>query len=130
MIKIFIAVLSFFLFTLGLPAEVQAQSTGAQLACEGAGGSFVTDSEGNTNCVTPGDDASVDTLIGAVVNTLLFLIGALSVIMLIIGGFRYVVSAGDSSAIEGAKKTIIYALVGLVIALGALAIVNFVLDRL
>ena len=63
-----------------------------------------------------------------ITNVLLFLVGAISVIMLIIGGFRYVVSGGDSSAIQGAKNTILYAIVGIIISLLAYAAVAFVID--
>ena len=61
-------------------------------------------------------------------NVMLFLIGAISVIMLIIGGIRYVVSGGDSTAVQGAKNTILYAIVGIVVALLAYAVVNFVIS--
>lgn len=61
-----------------------------------------------------------------ITNVLLFIIGAVSVIMLIIGGIRYTVSGGDSSAVTSAKNTILYAIVGIVVALLAYAIVNFV----
>jgi hypothetical protein len=47
--------------------------------------------------------------------------------MLIIGGIRYVVSGGDSSAVTSAKNTILYAVVGIVVALLAYALVNFVI---
>lgn len=62
-----------------------------------------------------------------ITNVLLFIIGAVSVIMLIIGGIRYVVSGGDSSAVTGAKNTILYAVVGIVVAILAYALVNFVI---
>jgi len=62
-----------------------------------------------------------------ITNVLLFIIGAISVIMLIIGGIRYTVSGGDSGAITTAKNTILYAIVGIVVALLAFAVVNFVL---
>ncbi len=62
-----------------------------------------------------------------ITNVLLFVIGAVSVIMLVIGGIRYTVSAGDSSAVTGAKNTILYAIVGIVVALLAYAVVNFVI---
>jgi multisubunit Na+/H+ antiporter MnhB subunit len=65
-----------------------------------------------------------------VVNVLLFVIGAISVIMLIIGGIRYTVSAGDSTNVTAAKNTIMYALIGLVVAFLAFAIVNWVLGAL
>lgn len=71
-----------------------------------------------------GGDSSIFT---TVVNILLFIIGAISVIMLIIGGIRYTLSAGDSGNVTAAKNTILYAIVGLVIAFLAFAIVNWVL---
>ncbi|MNY81379.1 hypothetical protein D3C86_2229240 [compost metagenome] len=61
---------------------------------------------------------------------MLFIIGALSVIMLIIGGIRYTVSGGNASAITAAKNTIMYAIVGIIVAVLAYAIVNFVLTTL
>ena len=62
-----------------------------------------------------------------ITNVLLFLIGAVSVIMLIVGGIRYVVSGGDSTAVQNAKNTILYAIVGVVVAILAYAVVNFVI---
>lgn len=70
-----------------------------------------------------GDNAIFKTI----TNVLLFLIGAVSVIMLIIGGIRYTISQGDSSAVTSAKNTILYAIIGIIVALLAYAIVNFVL---
>ena len=62
-----------------------------------------------------------------ITNVLLFIIGAVAVIMLIIGGIRYTVSGGDSGAVTSAKNTILYAVVGIIVAILAYAIVNFVL---
>jgi len=64
------------------------------------------------------------------INTALFVIGALAVIMLIYGGIRYTISAGDSKQVEAAKNTILYAIIGIIVALLAGAIVNFVLTNL
>lgn len=61
---------------------------------------------------------------------LLFIIGAVSVIMLIIGGIRYTISQGDSSAVTSAKNTILYSIVGLVVAILAYAAVDFVVKSL
>jgi hypothetical protein len=47
--------------------------------------------------------------------------------MLIVGGIRYVVSGGDSTAVQNAKNTILYAIVGVVVAILAFAVVNFVI---
>ncbi len=54
----------------------------------------------------------------------------IAVIMIIIGGIRYIISNGDQNAVTGAKNTILYAIVGLVIAIFGWAIVNFVLDEI
>lgn len=66
-------------------------------------------------------------ILTTVTNVLLFVVGAISVIMVIIGGFRYVVSGGNSANITTAKNTILYAVVGLIIAIMAYALVNFVI---
>lgn len=65
-----------------------------------------------------------------IANILIFLIGAVSVIVLIYGGFQYVTSTGDAKRVEGAKNTILYAIIGIVVALLAFAIVNFVVSSL
>lgn len=69
-------------------------------------------------------------ILTTLVNILLFAIGALSVIMIIIGGLRYTVSAGNSSAVTAAKNTILYAIIGLVIAFLAYALINLVMSTL
>ena len=63
-----------------------------------------------------------------VTNVLLFIIGAVSVIMLILGGIRYTTSQGDKTAVEGAKNTILYSIIGIVVAILAYAAVNFVIS--
>ncbi len=65
-----------------------------------------------------------------VTNVILYIVGIIAVIMLIIGGIRYVVSGGDSKKVTDAKNTILYAIIGLVIAFLAFAIVNFVISAL
>ena len=69
-------------------------------------------------------------VITTVTNVLLFIAGALSVIMLIVGGLRYTISGGNSTAVTAAKNTVLYAIVGLVIAFLAYAAINFVLTSL
>ena len=65
-----------------------------------------------------------------IVNVLLFIIGAVSVVMLIYGGIRYTTSGGNANSVTAAKNTIMYAIIGLIIAIFAFAIVNFVVDQL
>ena len=69
-------------------------------------------------------------LIKTVVNVLLWAVGILSVIMIIFSGFRYITSAGDTSKTKSAQSTLIYSVVGLIVAIMAWAIVNMVINRL
>jgi hypothetical protein len=69
-------------------------------------------------------------VVKTVTNILLFFAGALSVIMLIVGGLRYTISGGNSTAVTAAKNTVLYAIVGLVVAFLAYAAINFVLTSL
>lgn len=65
-----------------------------------------------------------------ITNTILYIVGIIAVIMLIIGGIRYVISGGDSKKVTDAKNTILYAIIGLIISFLAFAIVNFVISAL
>lgn len=68
-----------------------------------------------------------DSIWNRILNTLTFIIGAVAVLMIVIGGLRYTLSGGDEKAVAAAKNTIIYAIVGLILAVMSNAIVNFVL---
>ena len=65
-----------------------------------------------------------------VTNTILYIVGIIAVIMLIIGGIKYVISGGDAKKVTDAKNTVLYAIIGLIIAFLAFAIVNFVISAL
>lgn len=69
-------------------------------------------------------------VLGTIANTLIFLVGAIAVIMIIVGGLRYVLSGGDSKATTDAKNTILYSVVGVVVAVVAFAIVHFVVTNI
>lgn len=73
--------------------------------------------------------ASLTDLVAKIVNILSVLIGAIAVIMLIFGGFRYVTSAGNDVGVQAAKNTILYAIIGLIIVALAQVIVKFVLTN-
>lgn len=68
-------------------------------------------------------------LFESVANTLIFLIGGISVIYIILGGLRYVTSAGDPASIKSAKDTVLYAIIGVVVAILARLIVGFVINK-
>lgn len=77
-----------------------------------------------------GDCTGGGGIFGVISNILIFLVGALAVIMLIYGGLRYVTSTGDAARVKAAKDTILYGIIGLVVAILAFAIVNFVTTQL
>lgn len=70
----------------------------------------------------------LDGVFGRITNTVLYAVGIISVIMLIWGGLKYVISGGDSKKVTDAKNTIIYAIIGLIIAILSFAIINFVIS--
>jgi len=79
------------------------------------------------SCFESGD-SSFGFIVRKIINVFSIVVGAVSVIMIIIGGFRYIISGGDSSGVSTAKNTILYAIVGLVIVVFAQVIIRFVLS--
>lgn len=68
---------------------------------------------------------TADSVIQGIINFLLMLAAIISVIVIIVGGFRYSTSGGDANQVTAAKNTILYAVIGLVVSLFAWSIVNF-----
>lgn len=95
---------------------------------DGATSAQGKDQTGSASCLFGNEgNCSGDGIFKTITNVMLFVIGAVSVIMLIIGGIRYTVSNGDSTAVQNAKNTIMYAIVGVIVAILAYAVVNFVI---
>lgn len=65
-----------------------------------------------------------------IINFISFVVGIIAVVMIIIGGLRYIVSGGDSSGVSNAKNSILFAIVGLVVVLFAQVIVRVVVNSL
>lgn len=84
---------------------------------------------GGCNSDTSQGTGRVNSLIEDVVNIFSLVVGVISVIMIIVGGFRYITSGGESNSVGSAKNTILYAIIGLVIVALAQFIVQFVLGR-
>lgn len=102
-----------------IPAPLQALNP-LEETCNSSGS--------GSNPICQNQDQSAESLIGTIINVLLFIVGAIAVIMLIWGGIRYATSAGNAASVTSAKNTIVYAVVGLVIASLAYAIVNWVFN--
>lgn len=69
-----------------------------------------------------------DGILTRVARILLTVVAIIAVIMIIISGLRYVMVSGDPSNVTAAKNTLIYAVVGLVLALAAHALIVFVVN--
>ena len=76
------------------------------------------------------DSAELNVVVNTIINTIIFVIGMISVVMIILGGISYATSQGDPGKVKKGKDTILYGIIGLVISLLAFAIVNFVLNSL
>ena len=74
----------------------------------------------------PKADSSILT---GIVNFALYVAGILAVVMIIVGGVQMTTSAGNPNAVAKAKRTITYSIVGLIVAVLAYAIVNFVVAK-
>lgn len=96
-----------------------AVCSGTNIAANGAA---------STSCSPGSTGNSLAALATKVVNLLSIIVGVVAVIMIIVGGFRYITSGGESGNVSGAKNTLIYAIVGLVIVALAQFIVHFVLS--
>lgn len=115
---------------LGAPALVSAQSSNANIQSNLCAGTSL-DVNATGDCATSGTDANtkVNDIIKTVINIFSLVVGVISVIMIIFGGLKYITSGGESNNVSGAKNTIIYAIIGLVIVALAQFIVQFVLGK-
>ncbi|MDB5186480.1 MAG: rane protein [Candidatus Saccharibacteria bacterium] len=128
-IKKFLAAVSVF-GLLAVPAFVPAVASAQNIEgnlCSGANLSF---NESAGDCSAGGEATSrVNGIVTTIINIFSVVVGIIAVIMIIIGGLKYITSGGDSGNVTGAKNTILYAIIGLVIVALAQIIVRFVLAK-
>lgn len=103
--------------TLGLVYTQNAFAAGNGLSNVQSGVTKTSDAAGGL---------TMQQVITTVIGTMLFIVGLLAVVMLIYGGIRYVTSHGDKAQVTAAKETIMYAVVGLVVAIAAFAVVQWI----
>ena len=111
----------------------------AAAAVPDSGGASTTSTFTNSACAGAqqvdasacGDTAAtaLQSLLRLVVNILTIVVGFTAVVMIIVGGFKYITATGDSGKLSSAKSTIIYAIIGLVIVAMAQVIVHFTLAK-
>ena len=75
-----------------------------------------------------GSNQNLPDIITTIINVMLFIAGALAVIMIIYGGIRYITAHGDEKQVKVAKDTIVYSVTGLIIAILAYALVTFIFN--
>jgi predicted nucleic acid-binding Zn ribbon protein len=121
--KLLVSTVLAFNFSLPIIAAAPvAAATTQQIVCDQA------DAIDSSAC-NQSSDTILSGFAGRVVRTLILIIGAVSVLVIVIAGMMYVFSGGDPNNTKRAKDAIIYAVIGLVIALLAQAIVSFVINR-
>ena len=94
-----------------------------------AGSNINIDGNGASCDNATGETTKINNLIRDIVNILSVIVGIVAVIMIIVSGLKYITSGGDSNKVSSAKSTIIYAIIGLIIAALAQIIVRFVLSK-
>lgn len=107
-----------------LPAQAALFEGAVDEACKGT----QLDSTASADCdATAG--SRVQTVLKLALNVFSFVVGFIAIIMIIIGGLKYITSGGDPNSVNGAKNTILYAAIGLVIVALAQFIVRFVIEK-
>lgn len=113
-----------------VPASASAATTPSiyDNLCQGTNLDVTQTTTGGCNNSTATND-NFQALLTKVINIFTVVVGVIAVVMIIVGGLRYITSGGDTGRVGAAKTTIIYALVGLVVVALAQLIVHFVLTQ-
>lgn len=112
---------------MSFPQQAHALDTPREELCQGVG---VVTNGGGAGCQLPTGSVNIPEIITFVINLLSVIIGIVAVVMLMYGGFKFITSRGDPNNTASAKNTIVYALIGLAIAVSSQIIVKYVLARL
>lgn len=115
-----------------LPGVALAENVGTSPDINGglcAGATLDATAINATDCNVDKEGAAqnVQSIVTTVINVFSWVVGVVSVIAIILGGFKYITSGGDANGVSSAKNTILYAIVGLVIVALAQVIVRFVI---
>jgi hypothetical protein len=132
-INLLIAGLSLALFSVlifAVPAHAQtAQDQINNGLCAGSNLQFTTN-PGQCSVAATDATSRINDIVHTIINLLSALVGIVAVIMIIVGGLRYITSGGNDASVTSAKNTILYAIIGLVIVALAQVLVRFTLSKL
>lgn len=101
-----------------------SQTSAQEEACKGIGGTY-----SNNTCTVGNSNVEPTSIVKTVIEIFSWVVGAVAVVMVIFGGFRYVTSGGDNAKVTSAKNTILYALIGLIVVALSQVIVIFVFNK-
>ncbi|MBX4190707.1 pilin [Candidatus Saccharibacteria bacterium] len=90
----------------------------------------LTDNPGQCQITKRDAIGKLNHIVHTIINLLTAIVGIVAVIMIIIGGFRYITSGGNDTSVTAAKNTILYAIIGLVVVALAQVLVRFTLSKL
>ena len=112
------------------PTAVYAAAEITNSVCTGANTLEVTSTPESCDSIEGGDESSFNALLTKIINIISVIVGVVAVIMIIVGGFRYITSGGSPDKVTGAKNTILYGIIGLIVVALAQVIVRFVLKNI
>lgn len=128
--QMILSAMAFSLFAAPVLAPVAVSAATSDLRGSLCGGTKIDLTSASSECET-GDEGTnqVNNAVKLGLNMFSAIVGIIAVVMIIVGGIKYITSGGDSGNITSAKNTIMYAVIGLVVVALAQIIVNFVLER-
>lgn len=101
-----------------VPAPAAFAETPKEAVCRGV--------DNTTNC-GGATGISLNNIVKNIILLLSTIVGVAAVIMIVVSGLKYTTSGGDSSSVASAKSTMVYAIIGLIVAAVAQFIVRYVL---
>lgn len=117
------------LITMGLAVALVVPLSTTVSAAQGLVDQSCTNVGANGFCAHTGSNTDPNQQVKNLIDLMMFVVGAIAVITIIVGGLKYVSADGDAGKIKGAKDTILYAVVGIIVALLAYAIVQFIVGQ-
>ena len=123
------AILAFSLLLMGVaPALAVDQTQIDNGLCTGANLQF-TENPSSGSCSGTDTTGQINKIIHTIINLLSAVIGIVAVVMIMVGGFRYITSGGNDTSVTSAKNTILYAIIGLIIVAVAQVLVKITLSK-
>ncbi|MBI5077603.1 hypothetical protein HZB94_04455 [Candidatus Falkowbacteria bacterium] len=101
----------------------------AQTGTTGTTDQFGLTAIGGATGLSTGKSGDLRVVIGNVIKVALSFLGVIAIVIILIGGFKYMTAGGDTEKVKGAQNYIMYGIIGLAIILAAYAISSFVLTE-